>query len=180
MAQLVFKCYYQKAGSSPEHRSNLVEYMATRDGAEFINDDNRGLPASKNQRQLIEQILRDVPDAKTLFEYEDYQRQPTVENASEFITQAMERALHESGNRDYYVKYIAERPRVEKTGSHGLFTQDEWPVALSRACAEIAEHPGNVWTPTGRRAGTGHVAGASAHDGVFTGLRGKFCKAAYG
>jgi len=121
--------------------------MATRDGAEFINDDNRGLPASKNQRQLIEQILRDVPDAKTLFEYEDYQRQPTVENASEFITQAMERALHESGNRDYYVKYIAERPRVEKTGSHGLFTQDEGPVALSRACAEIAEHPGNVWTP---------------------------------
>jgi len=42
--------------------------------------------------------------------------------------------------------YIAHRPRVEKLGTHGLFTDDGVPVLLSQVAEEVSNHPGNVWT----------------------------------
>ena len=38
------------------------------------------------------------------------------------------------------------RPRVEKEGTHGLFSQDDKPISLSKAAKEVAEHKGLVWT----------------------------------
>jgi len=147
MPRVIFKCPYLKAGTSASHAANLVEYIATRDGVDFVTEANRTLPATKEQKELIGKILKDIPDAKHLFEFEDYERRPTIENASEFITQALEQHLHEAGDRDYYVKYIAERPRVEKQGTHGLFTYAGEPVVVSRVQREISEHAGNIWTP---------------------------------
>ena len=38
------------------------------------------------------------------------------------------------------------RPRVEKTGTHGLFTDANVPIKLSDVAKQVAEHKGNVWT----------------------------------
>ena len=56
---------------------------------------------------------------KEMLEYEDYQRKPTIENASEFIFCALEQNLDIAATRKNYVDYLAHRPRVEKIGEHG-------------------------------------------------------------
>jgi hypothetical protein len=65
--------------------------------------------------------------------------------------QAGERRIAEThselfNDREKYVKYIAERPRVEKLSSHGLFTDEGVPIVLSKVQKEVAESQSNVWT----------------------------------
>jgi hypothetical protein len=144
MPRIIFKCRYLKNAAA--HLSNFVEYVATRDGVEKIANDARPLPATEKQRQLIAEIVRQFPDTVELFEYEDYLDKPSIENASEFITMALEQNLDQIDTRANYVDYIANRPRVEKLGTHGLFTDVGAPVALSHTAEEIANHTGNVWT----------------------------------
>ena len=43
--------------------------------------------------------------------------------------------------------YIANRPHVQRVGSHGLFTANDRPLVLSRVAEEVASHPGTVWLP---------------------------------
>lgn len=144
MPRIIFKCRYLKNAAA--HLSNFVEYVATRDGVEKIANDARPLPATEKQRQLIAEIVRQFPDTVELFEYEDYLDKPSIENASEFITMALEQNLDQIDTRANYVDYIANRPRVEKLGTHGLFTDTGAPVVLSHTAEEIANHTGNVWT----------------------------------
>lgn len=49
--------------------------------------------------------------------------------------------------RENYVDYIANRPHVQRVGSHGLFTAGDEPLVLSRVADEVANHPGVVWLP---------------------------------
>ncbi|HQK35815.1 MAG TPA: MobP3 family relaxase, partial [Spirochaetales bacterium] len=128
------------------HLANLVEYVATREGVEKVSDSSHLLPATKNQQQLISEILKMLPDTADLFEYEDYLKKPTRENASEFISIALENNLDLIGKKKNFVDYIANRPRVEKFGSHGLFTDEGVPVVLSKVADEVSNHSGNVWT----------------------------------
>jgi hypothetical protein len=128
------------------HLVNLVEYVATREGVETVSDSSRLLPATKNQQMLISEILKMMPDISDLFEYEDYLNNPTRENASEFISIALENNLDLIGKKKNFVDYIANRPRAEKIGSHGLFTDEGEPVVLSQVAEEVSEHSGNVWT----------------------------------
>ena len=50
------------------------------------------------------------------------------------------------GKRENYVSYIAKRPRAERHGAHGLFTDADVPINLSKVAEEVANHEGNVWT----------------------------------
>ncbi len=75
------------------------------------------LPSTANQKELIQDILIKIPDAKQMHEYYDYLQRPTRENASEFITQALENHLDIIAKKKNYVDYLANRPGVEKTGS---------------------------------------------------------------
>lgn len=50
------------------------------------------------------------------------------------------------GKRENYVSYIAKRPRAQRQGSHGLFTDADVPINLSKVAEEVANHDGNVWT----------------------------------
>ena len=43
------------------------------------------------------------------------------------------------------MKYIATRPRVEKRGGHGLFSDDD-RIDLNEALAGLSAHDGNVYT----------------------------------
>lgn len=45
-----------------------------------------------------------------------------------------------------YADYIATRPRAEKFGTHGLFTDDGVEVKLDEVSRQLNEHDGNVWT----------------------------------
>ena len=90
--------------------------------------------------------LEDFPDSKELWEYEDYQKSPTLGSASEFISATIELHAGEVMNRSGYLKYMGTRPRVEKQGSHGLFSYDGEPISLNKVAQEVDAHRGNIWT----------------------------------
>lgn len=148
MARIILKCPYLKGGEkTAAHLSNLVKYIATRNGVEKMDSGHKLWHSTKKQKDLIAQILREFPDAKELFEYEDYLENPNRGNASEFITIALEQHLDKISDREKYLDYIANRPRVEKFDSHGLFTAGDEPLVLLQVADEVAGHTGNVWTP---------------------------------
>lgn len=149
MARLVIKNGYLKGGSekAATHLDNLVKYIATRDGVEKVSDARRLWCATKKQERLIAQIIREFPNTKESLEYEDYCDNPNRENASEFITISLEQHLDKIGDREKYLDYIANRPRVEKFDTHGLFNAGHEPLVLSQVAREVSEHTGNVWTP---------------------------------
>ena len=145
MARLITKFKYLK----PEDRKNVggyAEYIATREGVEKIDESKRNATATNKQKQLIKKILSDFPDSKSSLEYEDYLKDKTVGAASEFITRALEENADEMMHTTTYADYIATRPRAERIGSHGLFTDDGVAVDLQKVSDELNAHTGNVWT----------------------------------
>lgn len=139
MARLILKSPYIKSTGGA---SGYLCYIATRERVELIPDDH---PPTRKQEQLIAKLVKDFPDSKALYEYEDYLTKPTKVSASAFITLALESnwdAIHES---DQYMKYIATRPRAERIGTHGLFGDDD-AVPLEKAMEELERYTGNVWT----------------------------------
>ena len=147
--RVIFKCPHIKGGGvkAAAHLGNYVKYAATREGVERVEPGKSALPATDKQAKLVEQLLRDFPSSRGLFEYEDYQTAPTRGNASEFITRAIEDNYEAIAKKENYVDYIASRPRVQKLGTHGLFTADDDPLVLSQVADEVAHHPGVVWLP---------------------------------
>ncbi|MHB1392623.1 MAG: MobP3 family relaxase [Clostridia bacterium] len=145
MPRIIFKCGYIK--NDPQHAENLLVYMGTREGVEKLPQNRKNQPATQKQIERIEDILSRFSDSVRLFEYEDYRNKPTLENASEFITAAIDHNLDQISHQEVYVNYIATRPRVEKLGTHGLFSDEDKPLVLSQAAEEIAQHTGNIWTP---------------------------------
>ena len=145
MARLITKFKYLK----PEDRKNVggyAEYIATREGVEKIDESKRNAPATNKQKQLIKKILSDFPDSRSSLEYEDYLKEKTVGADSEFITRALEENADEMMHTKTYADYIATRPRAERIGSHGLFTDDGVAVDLQKVSDELNAHTGNVWT----------------------------------
>lgn len=138
-----------KGGTSAAcaHLENYVRYMATRNGVERIDPGCDGWQATKRQKEMIKQILRDLPLSRGMFEYEDYLMTPTRSNASEFITRALEDNYDRIAKMDNYLNYIATRPRAQRIGSHGLFTGAEDSLVLSQIAEAVATHPGNIWLP---------------------------------
>ena len=102
--------------------------------------------ATAKQRQFIEKISADCPSVKALLEYEDYTLKPTAGNASELISRALEDAAESILDEKTYADYIATRPRAQRFGSHGLFTDGGKPVNLRKVSHELNHHEGNVWT----------------------------------
>ena len=71
---------------------------------------------------------------------------PTIENASEFVACSLEQNVDLLAKRENYVDYIANRPRVERIGEHGLFTDQGIPIVLKQVQEQVAAHKGAVWT----------------------------------
>ena len=150
MARLITKFKYLKSNAR-KSVGGYAKYIAAREGVDKIDASYKLEPSSKKQRHLIEKILRDFPDSKEMLEYEDYRKEPTVGNASEFITRALEDNAYEVMQTKTYADYIATRPRAQRFGTHGLFTDDGVPVKLNAVSDELNHYGGNVW-PGGRRA----------------------------
>lgn len=145
MAQLITKFKYLKPNAR-QSVGGYAKYIATREGVEKIDESYKLAPASKKQEQLIRKILKDFPDSKEMLEYEDYQSNPTIGNASEFISRALEDNAHEVMQTKTYADYIATRPRAQRFGIHGLFTDDGVQVKLGEVSDELNHYDGNVWT----------------------------------
>lgn len=140
MARLVTKFKYLK------HAGRYAKYIATREGVEKLDDSKKFLPATEKQKTLVQKISRDFPDSKRSLEYEDYLRAQTQGAASEFIARSLEENAAELLHRSAYADYIALRPRAQRFGAHGLFTDDGVAVQLSKVEAELNAHKGNVYT----------------------------------
>lgn len=165
MSQLIVTSRYLKNGNQKNKtkRRNYTKYIATRETVEIRSQKfvDRNANATKNQEQLINNLINDFPESKRYLEYEDYEREPTIENAGELISTIVERNADVVGNRHNFVGYMAMRPGVEKRGSHGLFNEKDEPIILNQAANEIAEHKGNVWS---------HVVSLRREDAVRLGF----------
>ena len=149
MPRIIFKCPHVKGGTAKAaaHLGNMVAYIATRKGVQRIDSGKMNLPATENQVNMVEKLVREFPLSKGLEEYADYQESPTRSSASEFITRAIEDNLDQIAKLENYVDYIAKRPRAQRFGSHGLFTSGNNPLTLSQIQDEVAHHLGTVWLP---------------------------------
>ncbi|RGI07700.1 sel1 repeat family protein [Ruminococcus sp. TF12-2] len=165
MSQLIVTSRYLKNGNQKNKtkRRNYTKYIATRETVEIRSQKfvDRNANATKNQEQLINDLINDFPESKRYLEYDDYEREPTIENAGELISTIVERNADVVGNRQNFVGYMAMRPGVEKRGSHGLFNEKDEPIILNQAANEIAEHKGNVWS---------HVVSLRREDAVRLGF----------
>ena len=141
MARLILKCPYLKCDGN-HSVSGYLRYIGTRERVELLPDDR---PPTRKQEQLVRKLVKDFPSSKGLEEYSDYEFKPTKAHASAFITRALEENWPAVQQSDGYMKYIATRPRAERLGNHGLFS-DEDGVDLAKAIDELDHYTGNVWT----------------------------------
>ena len=119
-----------------------MKYIATREGVEVLT--GKG-PATEKQKEMVAKLLKDFPDVRDSFEYEDYKQAPTLHTASALISAALDSHMQNLQSENGYLKYIATRPGAEKHGAHGLLGRQEntdLPVAMH----DLTAHDGNVWT----------------------------------
>ena len=138
MARLI-----QKTGFiSRKSADGYMKYIATREGVEVLT--GKG-PATEKQKEMVAKLLKDFPDMRDSFEYEDYKQAPTLHTASALISAALDSHMQNLQSENGYLKYIATRPGAEKHGAHGLFGRQE-NTNLTAAMHNLTAHDGNVWT----------------------------------
>ena len=138
MARLI-----QKTGFiSRKSAGGYMKYIATREGVEVLT--GKG-PATEKQTEMVAKLLKDFPDMRDSFEYEDYKQAPTLRTASALISAALDSHMQNLQSENGYLRYIATRPGAEKHGAHGLFGRKE-NADLNTAMHDLTLHDGNVWT----------------------------------
>lgn len=145
MARLIVKWRYIKPGA-PRQGEHYVDYIATREGVEIEDEKWKDEPATKEQEKLVNRLIDDFPDCKDSFEYQDYLLAKTKYTATTFIDKAIEENVDRIGKKENYIGYIAMRPRVEKSGAHGLFSYSDESINLSKVAKKVGNHDGVVWT----------------------------------
>ena len=138
MARLI-----QKTGFiSRKSAGGYMKYIATREGVEVLT--GKG-PATEKQKEMVSKLLKDFPDMRDSFEYEDYKQVPTLHTASALISAALDTHMQNLQSENGYLRYIATRPGAEKHGTHGLFGRED-NADLNAAMHDLTAHDGNVWT----------------------------------
>lgn len=145
MAKFILTSRFIK-NSAFANAGKLLQYMATRDGVEKLPRGIDNKPATKQQEKLINSITKKFPETKQSIEFEDYENAPTKANASEFLSYFEENYADKIEDMKTLVRYYAERPGVEKLGSHGLFSQTDDKINLDEVADEVSNHDGVVWT----------------------------------
>lgn len=88
--------------------------------------------------------MKSFPQSCEYEEYKTYSDEPSKSNTTNFINAVTER--NDVSRLDKLVSYIAERPGVEKLGSHGLFSQTDDKIDLNEAAEEVNNNGGTVFT----------------------------------
>ena len=138
MARLI-----QKTGFiSRKSAGGYMKYIATREGVEVLTGTG---PATEKQKEMVSKLLKDFPDVRDSFKYEDYKQAPTLHTASALISAALDSHMQNLQSENGYLRYIATRPGAEKHGAHGLFGRED-NANLNAAMRDLTAHDGNVWT----------------------------------
>ena len=120
--------------------------MGTREGVEKLPKGIDNAIATQQQFTLINRITKRFPDTKKYIEYDDFMMKPSKANANEFVDAVAERDADRTDELKSLVSYIAERPGVEKLGSHGLFSATDDAINLDEVAEKVSAHKGVVWT----------------------------------
>ena len=145
MPRIIVTSRYLKSGNK-KNLSNNVKYIATRPGSVTKDTPNEDKQVTEKQKELIETMLKDFPNSRTIYEYDDYVSNPNQNSASAFISEVLERYSDRMDSMQNYISYLANRPGAVKHGKHALFSQEDKEIELNKVAKEIAEHKGNVWT----------------------------------
>lgn len=143
MAKIFFTSRYYK-NPARSNVGKLLRYVATREGAERLPNGIDRSPSTVRQQRLISEILKSFSKSCEYEEYKTYSDEPSKSNATNFINAVTER--NDVSRLDKLVSYIAERPGVEKLGSHGLFSQTDDKIDLNEAAEEVNNNGGTVFT----------------------------------
>ena len=147
MAKLIFISPYLKASRTSAQLANHVRYISTRDGVQTLSDGAKNLPPTKKQEEYIQKLMKKFSEATLLSEYEEYISTPSRYSASNFIEQTEEIYSFDIDKRENFVGYIANRPGVQRVGTHGLWNADGQVPVMQTAMDEVSQHEGNVWRP---------------------------------
>ena len=123
----------------------LLKYMGTREGVEKLPLSKMNLPATKQQKSLIESVITRIPEVVEYPEYQEFLKAGSKGAANEFLNAVLKQE-EEAEKIGKLVSYMAERPGVVRLGKHGLFSQTDDPIKLDKAAEEVANHDGYIWT----------------------------------
>lgn len=140
MARLILKSSFININ---KHAGNLIKYVGTRDGVELNNLKEQ--TETEKQILLIKKITDEFEFLKESKSYEKYLLARDRITASEFLTESFEALETQIMDKEIYMKYIAQRPNVEKFEEHGLFNQNGFSD-LNKELYNIKNHKGTVWT----------------------------------
>ena len=143
MAKIFFTSRYYK-NPARSNVGKLLRYVATREGDERLPNGIDRSPSTVRKQRRISEILKSFPQSCEYEEYKTYSDEPSKSNATNFINAVTER--NDVSRLDKLVSYIAERPGVEKLGSHGLFSQTDDKIDLNEAAEEVNNNGGTVFT----------------------------------
>lgn len=111
-----------------------------------LNKSTEVYHVTDHQYDLINQLIELDEEFKQTLTYEEYENNPSMYTASAFIAESSELLASKQFSNKDYMKYIAERPGVEKniTQDHGLFDRSG-PADYDFYYNALQKHVGNVW-----------------------------------
>lgn len=147
MPKIIVTSTYRKGGGAGKKggAGGLLKYMGTRVGVEKLPLSRANAPATKQQKSLIETVIKRIPDTMQYPEYQQFLDKESKGAAHDFLNAVLKQS-EEAENIRKLVTYMAERPGVVKMGKHGLFSQTDDPIELDAAAAEVGNHTGYIWT----------------------------------
>lgn len=154
MSKVILNTFYLNPNKGDKERiSNLVNYIATREGA--VKSKNYNHDSTQKQEKLIYEITSVLPNVEDSALFKHYCLFPTKENASRVITEGLNQ-LNKQGevikDSSKLLNYIAERPGVLKNEvkeiDHGLFTFDGDCSSIPEEQRKMIEAGSNVYHHT--------------------------------
>ena len=155
MAKIIVSSKFIKNPSN-KNIGRLLRYIGTREGVEKVAKGKDNAKATKCQQNLIFKAIETAPPSWDYPELKEYFENPTKANATEFLDAFYERNADKIDGVKRLMNYYAERPTVEKLGTHGLFSETDDKIDLDKVAEEVANHNGVVWT---------HVVSLKREDG---------------
>ena len=145
MAKIILSTKYLK-GVRTRGAGSLLRYMGTRKGVETLDNNSDRRPVSKRQDELIRDSLNRFPEVYFYPEFNTFLADKTRANASELIEAILERNADKEDDIGGLIHYYAERPGVEKIGSHGLFSDTDEDIDLEKVAEEVSQVQGIIFT----------------------------------
>lgn len=145
MAKVILNSRYIKYPARV-NAGRIVKYMGTREGVEKVAKGIDNSPATKRQQALIDTVTKHYKESITFPEFKTYFYEQTKHNATVFLDAVVERYADRTDELKTLVSYIAERPSVEKIGTHGLFSSTDEKIDLEKVAEKVSNHNGYVFT----------------------------------